>query len=495
MQRSNPFWNLAGLVGTGVLLAGLAAALLLTGGLAFSPGPLSAQTGSGADLGGYPSHAAFERRCELCHQPLALPMSQLCQACHTNVAAQIQAQSGLHGKINPSTRCRDCHPDHAGRDFSPARAALSHFDHQLTHFNLIHHPVDFAAAPMECAACHDPQDAQFAVRVERCYDCHAADKPEWMAAHQADFGAACLDCHDGADKMSGFEHGSTGFPLEGKHAAVACQDCHTAAAGTGMARFGGLAAACSSCHAEPAMHAGIFSTACADCHTPAGWSPANLDGQSFDHAALGFSLEKHTQGYDGTSLTCRSCHTQELAQFVLQVCIDCHAQKDAIWMEGHRAKVGEACLACHDGVDRMIGFDHNQVFVLDGRHVEIACLACHGVDPAHVVFRGLPGRCVDCHAEPEIHAGFFGLECEQCHATTAWSPAFLKEHAFPLDHGANAPSQCALCHPAVFTEYTCYGCHEHNQAQITAKHAEERISGQRLENCMECHPDGRKGDD
>ena len=140
----------------------------------------------------------------------------------------------------------------------------------------------------------------------------------------------------------------------------------------------------------------------------------------------------------------------------------------------------------------MTHFDHNQVFVLDGRHAEIGCGNCHGTDPQTVVYTGLPGRCVDCHAEPEIHAGFFGVECQECHETSAWSPAFLKEHAFPLDHGAQGPSECALCHPSVFTEYTCYGCHDHNEADMINKHIEEGISMADLPNCAECHPTGQE---
>jgi hypothetical protein len=34
-----------------------------------------------------------------------------------------------------------------------------------------------------------------------------------------------------------------------------------------------------------------------------------------------------------------------------------------------------------------------------------------------------------------------------------------------------------------------YGCHERQQAQITARHCEEGITG--IRDCVRCHPTGR----
>jgi len=99
--------------------------------------------------------------------------------------------------------------------------------------------------------------------------------------------------------------------------------------------------------------------------------------------------------------------------------------------------------------------------------------------------------CVECHAEPEIHAGVFGTQCQSCHTSTAWSPAQLQVHNFPIAHGEQGDQACAVCHPNVYFEYTCYVCHDHQPGPIQEKHFQEGISFQDLPNCAQCHPDGK----
>jgi hypothetical protein len=128
---------------------------------------------------------------------------------------------------------------------------------------------------------------------------------------------------------------------------------------------------------------------------------------------------------------------------------------------------------------------------LDGKHAEIACADCH----LNQVFAGTPSICYQCHAEPEIHAGIFGLDCQFCHTTAAWSPATLLEHNFPLDHGirrSDPATSCSTCHPTNYVEYTCYGCHDHQLEEITQKHNEEGITPTELPACATCHPTGQK---
>ena len=74
-----------------------------------------------------------------------------------------------------------------------------------------------------------------------------------------------------------------------------------------------------------------------------------------------------------------------------------------------------------------------------------------------------------------------------CHKTEAWKPAtFDHNKYFALDRDHEAT--CETCHKNNdYSRYTCYGCHEHSQAKIRAKHVEEGI--QNFENCVECHRD------
>jgi hypothetical protein len=58
----------------------------------------------------------------------------------------------------------------------------------------------------------------------------------------------------------------------------------------------------------------------------------------------------------------------------------------------------------------------------------------------------------------------------------------------------NHPSNCNTCHLKAydFSEYTCYGCHEHTQPRIAAEHLEEGIH--EWENCAKCHLTGDADD-
>jgi hypothetical protein len=160
-------------------------------------------------------------------------------------------------------------------------------------------------------------------------------------------------------------------------------------------------------------------------------------------------------------------------------------------MQDHMDQFGGGCLDCHDGVDRLSNFDHNAVFALEGRHAEIDCIDCH-IDNR---YKGTSRECVQCHAEPEIHAGFFGVQCEYCHSASAWTPAKMTQHQFPLDHGSDTNVACETCHTNGYSEYSCYGCHEHQQGEIFEKHNDLNLTDQELADCMQCHPAGEKSEE
>jgi hypothetical protein len=290
--------------------------------------------------------------------------------------------------------------------------------------------------------------------------------------------------------MTKFDHNTTGFPLIGIHASTGCAECHL------DGQFEGTTAQCTSCHLEPAIHAGLFSTDCAACHTPDGWSyRGGKGGKAFDHFSLsGFSLIRHQNDYNSSILLCDACHTSSdglNVSFKWSSCIECHTIDNPIFMAEHQIQYGLVCLSCHDGVDRMAEFDHNQSFVLEGVHEQATCDACH----TNKVFSGTPTACSDCHAEPDIHAGYFGLHCENCHTSAAWAPAKMQSHTFPLTHGDQGMVRCDVCHTVRYTEYTCYGCHEHQPGETLEEHQDEGIYGARLEDCVHCHPTGSEHED
>ena len=279
-----------------------------------------------------------------------------------------------------------------------------------------------------------------------------------------------------------------------------CRYCHQPLKTT-------LGELCLTCHTEIAseltdakgFHTQLQNAArCHLCHSDhhgRDFNPTLAALEFFDHEFARFSLVHHQENYDGTPMACSDCHIQEDYGGVDDtVCQDCHGEHNAAFIQKHMVDFGAACQDCHDGVDRMSGFDHAKVFSLDGEHAELECVACH----AGQRFTGTPTQCVQCHAEPEIHAGLFGLECDACHTAAAWLPATLLEHSFPLQHGLednDTATACATCHMTSYSEYTCYGCHEHQPDETARKHLEEGISAVELPACVECHPGGQEAEE
>lgn len=493
------------------LLLTLGVGIWYKGGMAFSPGRLSQKGRPDISWQGFKSHAEFETQCSLCHAPLKVEQRELCAQCHTDIAQQLANHSGTHSLIPDVNHCATCHPDHRGVDFDLISSAFPVFNHENTVFSLKLHQVNFRAIPIHCADCHSI-NTDFSVTVSNCVDCHATESPDFIRQHVLEFGENCLICHDGQDRFSNFDHHNTGFSLEGKHRSVACQECHhlnpadisqdrTQAARLNLAPslpsapqkpgdpFKNTPTECASCHKEPTVHAGVFSQSCETCHTTQGWLPANLDGNSFNHAAdTGFSLIYHQHDYDNRLITCMDCHSRDFKDFDGQICINCHqkGETQAAFLQQHQERYSPVCLECHDGADRMQAFDHADYFPLDGKHAELDCLQCHVAKK----FASTPAECSQCHLEPGIHVGFFGLKCQYCHTAQAWSPAKLHAHIFPLNHGGQGEVACEVCHPGKYAEYTCYGCHDHQPETIVSSHQSLGVSETELLDCAVCHPNG-----
>ena len=262
-------------------------------------------------------------------------------------------------------------------------------------------------------------------------------------------------------------------------AANLCQDCHREIARERAESEGlhGLLPGtdkCQTCHVE---HQGRDA---AICDVPFG---------SINHEQLaGYCLDLHHADYDGTPLTCQSCHPAGKHDATSDGCAGCHAQDAPEYMAEHREEYGGYCVGCHDGQDRMIGFEHGEYYALEGAHEGAECKDCH----PGLCFAEEERDCADCHEDPEVHAGEFGLRCDWCHDTTAWSPAQLTEHIFRLDHGEQGEIACETCHTGAYVAHTCYGCHDHQAAEMVEIHAREGI--EQLEPCGECHPTGVEGE-
>ncbi|HSM25913.1 MAG TPA: cytochrome c3 family protein [Anaerolineaceae bacterium] len=372
--------------------------------------------------------------------------------------------------------------------FSPGKLST-----QNTRGLVLANASSHADVETQCKYCHQPFTAS---QAESCLFCHE-DIAEQINLQSGLHGVlsgvnSCRTCHSehkGRDfdmikeALEKFDHNQTEFPLDGEHVSVDCQDCHKAD------EFQ-ISSTCSGCHSEPEIHAGLFSLDCAGCHSTQNWDTANYGESVFDHETLSFQLTKHGFDYQGVALSCMDCHQRNTVDVDQITCKDCHKQHDVSFMQSHLESFGMTCVACHDGVDRMHNFDHNNIFVLDGAHIDLDCTACH----QNQVFVGIPNECSACHAEPEIHAGSFGLNCAACHTTDAWQPATLKEHIFPLDHGEEGEIACETCHVSTYIQYTCENCHDSRDPEFLDEHDEEDIDQNNLMNCIECHWDGETHD-
>jgi hypothetical protein len=214
-----------------------------------------------------------------------------------SIQEQIQNGTGVHHQMENVNRCVDCHPEHMGVEFDPTSASFNKFDHSITSFSLDWHQLNFNSSPMQCVDCHKNRSYSV-VENETCQDCHDRANQEFITKHIASNGASCLLCHDGKDRMKDFDHMITGFPLNGMHASVYCLDCHEGD------KFSDTPTDCQYCHKESSMHLGLFAETCNICHTVEGWTPAEINQQTFDHFAnAGFTLALHQKDYLEKAIT------------------------------------------------------------------------------------------------------------------------------------------------------------------------------------------------
>jgi Class III cytochrome C family len=184
-------------------------------------------------------------------------------------------------------------------------------------------------------------------------------------------------------------------------------------------------------------------------------------------------------------------------------CFACHAP--------FRGAAAERCIACHKvadiGLRRTTGAPIVRAKAVTPFHQGLTsqnCMACHTdhTNPAltpsgrpafsHALLNAaIRENCTSCHAVPAtaVHSGVTA-QCMQCHSQDRWKPAtFEHTRFFVLDRDHNAA--CTTCHTTNDRrQYTCYGCHEHTEANIRAKHIKEGIPN--FTNCVSCH---RSADD
>lgn len=397
-------------------------------------------------------------------------------------------------------------------------------------------PARAQVSPGPLAAAHKDLD-----KLTLCFQCHATAGPmtpkclachteiAWLMQRKRGFHAhttaACAKCHpdhagvdfhmiswDGGSPER-FDHRTTGYPLVGRHATVACRACHRPKNQKSevtarirkknrAASWLGLETSCGSCHADP--HAGRFGAECASCHSPAGWSAIRESG--FDHDRTRYPLRgRHA------SLACASCHDPAKAwgkDPPFAACGDCHRDAHAgrATLSGRPAD----CAACHsvDGFGRSTYTvaDHRKSgYPLEGRHAKVACASCHIrlapgeraglVGTSRVLLRPLHDACARCHVD--AHGGQAALAkrpdrgaCDACHTVRGFKPSTftVASHAkleLPLE-GRHATIACDACHGAARPGLPA----PRGAARAGSAHFVFAIGETR---CADCHYDPHRG--
>lgn len=388
-----------------------------------------------------PHAGQFDRDCASCHGEDAWkPASRFdhartafvlrgrhakleCAACHKpgdvggKTAVRFAASTGIDGR-----QCTSCHTDPHKSRFGADCASchgedawkpVTKFDHARTAFPLTgkHRSVKCETCHKGAAAAAEGEYRYAGLAHDNCTSCH-------KDPHQQRLGTNCESCHSTAGwknvvtaKGKGFDHSRTRYPLEGRHASVACEKCHTGESKTAGLKFD----TCTRCHAD--AHAGQFAAradggACESCHDVGGFVPARFAAE--DHAATRFKLA-------GAHLAqpCIACHRMETFAAGVESrrfafddirCSGCH--DDPHGGQFQKSAPVKACEACH-GVSswQTLAFDHDRdsKYKLEGQHRRVACDGCHlpVTEGSTTVarYRGVATSCDACHSVEPARLG------------------------------------------------------------------------------------------
>lgn len=356
----------------------------------------------------------------------------------------------------------------------------------------------------KCLSCHDHSELARRINAGKgfhatpelskpCEKCHLEHKgPSYDPIDWRPFGG-----------LKSFDHGKTGYDLEGAHKRASCVDCHKSKyQQSGRTKYLGLNDDCLSCHEDVHrfQQTNKELVDCKICHAYDARTVAQAKGLRFDHGKVADFplLGKHAE------TKCSNCHTSTTI-FKMKdrpgKCATCHEDPHKnVYTAGNRD-----CKTCHAEVDRTFdkfSFDHgkNTKFDLAFKHAKQKCTKCH--EPT--AQQPPAFACATCHAKESVHvvAGkdrFAGRDCQQCHTQEKFAKlsfAHGQLAGFVLS-GKHAQASCIDCHRKkpksdvksandtfeYFGTQKCVGCHSH-----TNEH--EGRFNDKPELCTKCHVPG-----
>jgi hypothetical protein len=410
-------------------------------------------------------HAKVE--CAKCHKPGADGKPQWkglkfngCDSCHKSP----------HPGAFSNAPCASCHNTDGFKQVNVA-GLRGHFDHSTTKYALVG-----KHAEVECTRCHIGGAFMKPLQYQRCAFCHNPSPHGNQFVHRPD-GGECSSCHTPngfkKTKFASVDHSRTRFPLEGKHATVACDKCHAPAMQVSLTSnqtaFRLKFDHCSDCHID--QHRGQFkdppySNRCQVCHSIDGFKPTKFTvdlHQNTSYPLVGAHVKA----------TCASCHRlkdpktgEEILQFRYkdQTCTACHQDphnNEFLSRQVALDKSGKpfGCEACHtlDSWTNVSRFDHSSShFALLGPHRTTKCADCHKPQNingklVNANYRVANPSCMGCHAD--VHGGQFvndsgPIDCSRCHNIFRWKPAAFDhdtQTSYKLE-GEHRQVVCAKCH-------------------------------------------------
>ena len=456
------------------------------------------------------SALSWENRTEMneAHQQTRFPLFGAhaaldCQSCH-------HAESPNEYALK-NTDCQSCHLDDYLRTLNPAHKNAG-FDlncdqchsiaanswQQTSYAHTAEFPLNGGHSGLQCNDCHS---AGFRTVSSACVSCHESDYNRTSDPNHKIFGfpTNCEQCHTTNDWQRGpFDHLTvSGFTLNGAHAntdMVKCTDCHVNNQLTGLPRD------CYGCHqknfeavSDPNHVLGNFPHDCTTCHSEETWSPA-----AFDHNQTNFPLTGAHQTAD-----CISCHSNGTYTGTPADCYSCHQNNFEQTNDPNHVQnsFSHDCTTCHTtDAWSPATFNHNQTnFPLTGAHQTTDCASCHSNG-----YTNTPMECVACHrqnydatTDPNHASANFPTTCQDCHSTSAWSPANWDHdnQYFPIYSGKHKGewNVCTDCHTNTsdYAQFSCFaGCHEHNQSKMDDEHKDVANYVYESNACYSCHPTG-----
>jgi hypothetical protein len=460
------------------------------------------------------SYFGLQRDCASCHEdPHENRFGGSCTTCHDETSwASLQLESfdhntarfalrGAHAKVeckechhDPAQyrglafdACTSCHDDpHQGELGADCESCHTEADWHGVHFKPgAHRWLSLANghARVSCKRCHDRGSLRPPSRGRACVGCHAP-------VHEANFGKKCGECHarilwTGLPRRVGLAaHDKTPYPLEGRHEAVACKQCHAPELPPAQ-RYRELSfGRCADCHSD--AHEGRFASRdggeCALCHTVKGFRPT-LFGAAL-HESTGFALVGNH-----SAVPCFRCHNNEPKQGQRldwrtddTQCADCHENPHGDQFVDEMRQGG--CASCHSAAGwHLPNIDHS-TWPLVGAHATAACASCHtpteadrkqGHGPS---YSNAPRECHGCHED--LHRGQFRVKdpkrsCDFCHTS----------YGFKID-GFQHEKLTGYALEGSHRKLDCQGCHFSEQFDSGNPTVRYRLG---YRTCRECHAD------